>query len=59
MADYFEEDVTGMDAEDLVERINERIRRYPSVQIYRKGRRTILRTFEVELELEGFESEEQ
>ena len=58
MADYFDEDVTGMNAEDLVKRINERIRRYPSVQIYRKGRRTIMRTFEVELELEGFEGSE-
>jgi hypothetical protein len=51
MADYTELDVTGWTAERLVTLINQRLARYPSVQLFKRGSKLILRTWRVEFEL--------
>ena len=50
--DYFDEDVTDATAEELGTLIKLRIRRYPSVEVFRERRKTILRTWNIEFDVE-------
>jgi hypothetical protein len=50
--DYFDEDVTNATAEELGTLVKLRIRRYPSAQVFKDGKKTILRTWKIEFEVE-------
>lgn len=52
-ADYFDEDVSSATSEELGALIKLRIRRYSSVQVFKQGRKIILRTWRIEFEVIG------
>ena len=55
--DYFDEDVSNATADELGNLIKLRLRRYPSVQVFKKSRKTILRTWRIEFEVHNVEGE--
>jgi len=57
MGDYFDEDVTEATSEELGALVKLRLRRFPTVQLFKKSRRTILRTWRIEFDVQGAEGE--
>lgn len=59
MGDYFDKDVTNLNANQVAALIRLRLREFPSVQLFRKKsrgsarQRTILRTWRVDFAVEG------
>jgi hypothetical protein len=58
MDDYFDEDVSTASADELGNLIKLRIRRYPSVQVFKDGRKTVLRTWRIDFDVPDAEGTE-
>lgn len=52
MSDFFDEDVTKATSEEIGVLIKLRLRRFQSVQVFKRGRKIILRTWRVDFEVE-------
>ena len=55
MDDYFDEDISKATPDELGNLVKLRLGRYASVQVFKRGRKTILRTWRIEFDVEDFE----
>ncbi len=55
MSDFFDEDVSDDGAQKLGTKIKLRIQSFPSVQVFKQGRKTILRTWEIDFDVTEME----
>ena len=56
MSDFFDEDVSDDGAQKLGTKIKLRIQSFPSVQVFKQGSKTILRTWEIEFDVTEMEA---